>query len=462
MTAKADAVTVAYVHDGAEIAHSFAESFESLLLHDMTREQPRLLGGFVKMRCGTNGLVGARNRAVTGFLEAAKADWLLWVDSDMGFRPDALEQLIAHADPVERPIVGALCFAQKETELDDYHGYRTEVRATIFNWVQTDPDKPPWFTARAWYPPNALVKCAGTGSAFILIHRTVFERIADEYGPACWYDQIRADDGELIGEDISFCMRANALGFPVYVHTGVRTSHMKRLWLQEADFWAAHVPPPAQLDTAVVVPVMRRPHNAAPFMRSLRASTGLATAYAVYDPDDVETRDAWELAGARLIESTGPRFATKVNDGYRATSEPWLFLVGDDVRFHAGWLDHAQYASTASGGNVVATNDLANPRVMRGEHGTHLLIARGYVDEFGASWDGPKTVAHEGYRHWYVDDEMCTVAKQRGTFVAALGSKVEHLHPMVGKAPNDDVYRKGSHAADTDRKLFERRRRSNA
>ena len=38
------------------------------------------------------------------------------------------------------------------------------------------------------------------------------------------------DDG---GEDLSFCMRANALEIPVHVHTGVKTTHLKHLWLDE-------------------------------------------------------------------------------------------------------------------------------------------------------------------------------------------------------------------------------------
>ncbi len=455
-SAKADAITVAYVHNGAEVTHSFAESLEQMLLHDLTNEQRIVRGGYVKMRCGTNGLVGARNMAVQSFLAADKADWLLWIDTDMGFQPDSADRLFDVAHATDRPIIGGLCFGQKETDLDGYSGYRTSARATIFNWVQTDPDKPAWFTARAWYPPNSLVQCAGTGSAFVLIHRSVFERMADEYGP-CWYDQLRGDDGQMIGEDISFCVRANALHFGIHVHTGIRTTHMKHLWLGEQDFWDQHVAPPAVERIAVLVPVMKRPANAEPFMRSLRASTGLAEAYAVYDENDEATRDAWKAAGATVIPSTGSRFATKVNDGYRATHEPWMLLVGDDVRFRPGWYDAAAYAATATGCQVIGTNDLCNPRVMRGEHAVHMLVGRSYVDEHGASWDGPGIVAHEGYRHWFVDDEIVTLAKQRSSFVVALGSKVEHFHPIFGKAETDDVYKLGQHYAKADRTLYGKR-----
>lgn len=454
-------VTLAYAHNGFEVTHSFSQSLLHLMLHDASHGAHIVEGGYVPTRCGTNGLVGARNLAVETFLNVGKGDWLLWIDTDMGFERDSVEKLLAVADRHERPIVGGLCFGQKETDEDGYFGYRTSARATIFNFVQTSPDKDAWFTARAWYPPNTLVKCAGTGSAFLLIHKTVFEKIADEYG-RCWYDQIRSDDGELIGEDISFCMRANALGFPVHVHTGVRTTHMKHLWLQEQDFWDQHQPPPATEQTAVLVPVLQRPAHARPFMESLRASTGLAHAYAIYDDDDLETRDAWQAAGASVIQSSGKRFAQKINDGYRHTTDPWIFIVGDDVRFRPGWLDHAQYAAKASGCQVIGTNDLGNPRVMRGEHATHMLISRDYVTQHGASWDGPGIVCHEGYRHWFVDDEIVTLAQSRNSFVAALGSKVEHLHPVWGKAEMDDTYRLGQHYVDADKRLYNKRLKENS
>ena len=58
---------------------------------------------------------------------------------------------------------------------------------------------------------------------------------------------------------------------------------------------------------------------------------------------------------------------------------------------------------------------MSNPRVISGEHGTHLLIRRSYIDEVGASWgtDGkgtPGEVCHDGYTHMYVDDEIVTAA----------------------------------------------------
>jgi hypothetical protein len=136
-------------------------------------------------------------------------------------------------------------------------------------------------------------------------------------------------------------------------------------------------------------------------------------------------------------------FAEKVNFGYRSTAEPWLFLVGSDVVFHPGWLAAALVVAEQTGARVVGTNDRGNSAVMAGEHATHMLISRDYVDTDGASWDGPGVVCHEGYHHCYVDNEIVAVAKQRRTWASARDSVVEHLHPAFGKAAPDDVYELG-------------------
>jgi len=238
------AVTLAYVH-GAEVAYSWHRSVTDMLVYDLAHHQRIIRGGFIGVRYSTGGIIAARNDAVRMFLEQRDAEWLLWVDTDMGFRPDALEQLVKVADPVRTPIVGALCFALKENEPDGMGGFRTVVLPTVYDYVQTDDDA--GFMARFGYERNAVTRVAGTGSACILIHRKAFERIGD----AGWYDPLRIpESGVLLGEDLSFCARAGAAGLPIHVHTGVPTSHLKPLWTAEADFdrWVATDPRYARPD----------------------------------------------------------------------------------------------------------------------------------------------------------------------------------------------------------------------
>lgn len=462
--APSESVTVAYVHQN-KVTYSWHHSMVELVGHDLVNHARILSGGYIAMRCGSDGLVEARNRAVKEFLRDKPADWLFWIDTDMGFAPDTIDRLLAVADPVERPVVGGLCFSMRETDTDNMGGWRTAPTPTIFDWAHSGDQM--GFAVRWEYPINSVVQAGGTGSACILIHRSVFERIEQAHGPI-WYNRVpNTSTGQLVSEDLSFCLRMGALGIPLFIHTGVRTTHMKPTWVAEEDYWRHNAVPatvPAATDeVAVIVPVMRRPQNAKPFMESLRATSGLARVYAVCDLDDESTAYAWANAGATVLyyeagypESAGT-FAQKMNHGLRETREPWLFLVGDDVRFHAGWLDHAQHVARTTGAKVIGTNDLGNPRVVNGDHATHLLIARDYINTVGASWDGPGVVAHEGYRHWFVDDEIVTAAKQRGVWAMAHASRVEHLHPLFGKGADDEVYRLGQSHAEADKKLFESR-----
>jgi hypothetical protein len=216
---------------------------------------------------------------------------------------------------------------------------------------------------------------------------------------------------------------------------------------------------------AVIVPTLGRPQNAAPFMESLRATAREARAYVVHDPNDVATIEAWGAAGARLVDLGEHRdldrpgsFAERINIGYAVSDEPWLLVTGDDVRFGVGWLSNALVIASRAY-HVVGTNDLGTPRVVAGHHSPHPLIRREYVDEQGASWDGPKVLAHEGYRHWFVDDEIVTAAKLRSVWAMARSSVVEHLHPWFGKGKTDWVYELGQRNMHADEQLFERRLR---
>lgn len=361
--AERERIAFACVH--GDVRHStFDDSKDLLLAYDRANDE-YLSHDYGRMfvRAGTDGLVAARNLVVQRFLES-EAQWLFWVDSDMGYAPDTLSQLRATAEPEARPIVGALCFASRQTSFDGLNGYRTRPLPTIYQWA--DVDGTPLFVSQPLYPVNGVLRVAGTGSACVLIHRTVFEKIERD-----WYTRIPGHDGKLLGEDISFCVRAGAAGFPIYVNTAVKTSHVKPQWVSEADHWRSYVAPPAADEASVVM--VEGSEATLEFLHSLHASTGLALWY----PDG--------------------------ND-----DTPWIVYARSEHRFRAGWLDHAQLVAAEFHADVVALNDLS-PEALAGQGSSVYMVSREFLGEGSLS------------------DAICR-AIRRGTFAMAMGSVVELTH----------------------------------
>lgn len=212
------------------------------------------------------------------------------------------------------------------------------------------------------------------------------------------------------------------------------------------------------LDLAILVPVLHRPHRVVPLLDSIEATTPDAAVHFICDPFDRMEISEVKMGGGRgrcFCHIVKGNYAVKINTLVGATDTPLLFLGADDLEFHPGWLDAAK-RKLAPGIGVVGTNDLCNKRVMRGQHSTHSLLTREYAQR--GTIDEPDKVLHEGYEHEFVDDEFIATAKHRQAFAHAADSIVEHLHPMVGKAPLDRLYQRQSQRMKTGKVIYKQRR----
>jgi hypothetical protein len=158
-------------------------------------------------------------------------------------------------------------------------------------------------------------------------------------------------------------------------------------------------------------------------------------------------------------------YPVKTNAAYRASSGSLVLPTADDVVFREGWLEPVieRFQEVSVDGtaewftyHVVGTNDLSpmsNPR-----HATMPVIRRAYIETLGCSWGEPGLVFHEGYRHNFVETEICKLADQRGVWVYEPSSVIEHLHPAWGKREEDDTDEKGNKAGfEADHRLHEER-----
>lgn len=216
-----DRVVVSWLFPDQVSGH-FMISMLNMLNYDLHVAGGRIQNGgtVFPVTSGAN-ITTARNKQVSGFLDDSDADWLLIVDSDMTFPPDALETLIVNADPVEAPIVGGLCFGVR----DDSRGL--EYWPTMYQFDVVD-DELLSYRIKSW-EPDSMFPVHATGAAFILIHRTVLESMRVKFAeraPWIWFEE-QNHNGRPWGEDMTFCLRAIQCGFPIYVHTGVHIGHMK-------------------------------------------------------------------------------------------------------------------------------------------------------------------------------------------------------------------------------------------
>ena len=224
-------VAIAYLHPG-QVSAAFSLSLLKLMLHETYRTgvPPFVIAN----RCGAGNLVEGRNQAVSHMLDSTTCNWLLFTDSDMGFGADAVERLLEVADPVARPVVGGLCFALRRVGTDqETQAEEFRCEPTVYHWRELEDRD--GFEVVEDYERDAVVQVGATGAAFLLMHRSVLERIRARYGDR-WFDRVphtkRNDAGAVVfsalfSEDISFCIRVAGVDRPLFVHTGVRTCHDK-------------------------------------------------------------------------------------------------------------------------------------------------------------------------------------------------------------------------------------------
>ncbi len=216
-------------------------------------------------------------------------------------------------------------------------------------------------------------------------------------------------------------------------------------------------------EVVLIIPMLTRAHLVDPLIKSIQAATTVEhTILFVCTQGDQAVIDAVEghpeVQFDVLAQNKRGDYAKKINHGYSITDEPFLFLGAIDLRFHRGWYEAARKAMNRPGIGVVGTQDRANQRVRQGRHATHSLVSREYVDLFGTIDEDGK-VLHEGYLHEFVDDEFVETAKKRKAFAFEHRSVVEHLHPTVGKAPWDPMYKGQENRMRVDRRVFAERRK---
>lgn len=166
------------------------------------------IGKWISVPCGAM-IDAGRNKVVEAFLASDK-DYLLMVDTDMTFSPSMVASLYDKRSPDY--ILSGLCKAEDGSFVPKVQ--REVDGATRFFVIEPNPEKP-------------LVEVTLCGAAFTLVHRSVYEKVAAEYGHVSrkWYAFTERFSNA--GEDAEFCARAAEVGFKTVVDCTVTPGHRK-------------------------------------------------------------------------------------------------------------------------------------------------------------------------------------------------------------------------------------------
>jgi hypothetical protein len=182
-------------------------------------------------------------------------EWMWFIDTDISFQSfDVLDQLLAVADPMEKPVMSAL-----------YFGY-----------MQNNNLVPVWY-GRA--PDGRIVNLTKFGSGVqqlgvvgmgcCIIHRSVFEKFGDKYADTGWlyfgHDTApwmpKADvwnDITPFGEDNCFCHRCNEQGISIWGFGGIVVEHRKKRYESLGTFIATFAESKVEGDEKTVIARLRR------------------------------------------------------------------------------------------------------------------------------------------------------------------------------------------------------------
>lgn len=191
--------------------------------------QPGVIGGLgLGIQVGTY-VHTARQMMAQAALDN-DSDYLLFIDSDMRFPPDALIQLLVHQLPmvgvnyVARMYPPRFIAVKTVADIDD-----PEQRGVL---LETLPES------------TGLEQVDAVGFGMVLIRRDVFDALPrpKEHGPWWWYTWMPVH-GSQIGEDVYFCRAVGEAGFDIMVdhdlskqikHVGDEQYTLEHAWAHKA------------------------------------------------------------------------------------------------------------------------------------------------------------------------------------------------------------------------------------
>lgn len=156
-----------------------------------------------------------------------QGDWIIFIDDDMTWQPDAISRLVRTHREHGLDMVGGLCFQRG----DPY-------QPTLY--MREKPNEGNYVFLEDW-EDGAVVEVDATGMAFVLITKRLLEAIAGEFPPPDIRSKGRPPayfrwDEKGFGEDLTFCQDVKKAGGHIFVDTSIKLGHIGEQTITEETF----------------------------------------------------------------------------------------------------------------------------------------------------------------------------------------------------------------------------------
>lgn len=145
---------------------------------------------------------------------------ILWLDSDMVFKPDLFERLSERLDAGYQMVSG-LYFKRKQpicpVLYKECGAYEKDGKHTVYATTYDD------------YPKDSLFEIAACGFGGVMMTTDIVKQVAEKFGLP--FSPILG-----FGEDLSFCCKVARLGIKMYCDSAVKLGHVGYKTFDESDY----------------------------------------------------------------------------------------------------------------------------------------------------------------------------------------------------------------------------------
>lgn len=149
----------------------------------------------------------------------AEVDWVLWLDSDMVFKPDLLQRMLKVCTENDIDFLTALCFRRKPP-----------YTPCLFDRLDK-VEKGASYTAILSVPEGRF-QVGGCGFAGVLMSTDVLISVSSKFNGRMF------DPMEGFGEDVAFCWRARQCGYDIWCDSDIEMGHVGQFVSTRAVFEA--------------------------------------------------------------------------------------------------------------------------------------------------------------------------------------------------------------------------------